>query len=116
MAYTDHELPGATPPKATADYVEEKDLDSNDPTRFLSESHKAYLVERHGTLDLDPIPSIDPADPYNWPLWKVKLNTILHMCIADSLTENGQSEPGRFPRLHGYLHSRRDHLCLRGHS
>jgi len=72
MASTDHELPGATPPKLSADYVEEKGLGENaDPTRFLSESHKAYLVERHGTLDLDPIPSMDPADPYNWPLWRV---------------------------------------------
>lgn len=78
MASTDYECPGATPPKSSADYVEEKGLgDSTDPTRFLSDSHKAYLVERHGTLDLDPIPSMDPADPYNWPLWKVRWNTVL---------------------------------------
>jgi hypothetical protein len=69
---SDYETSGATPPKSSADYVEEKGvIDSNDPTRFLSESHKAYLIERHGTLDLDPIPTMDPADPYNWPLWKV---------------------------------------------
>jgi hypothetical protein len=37
----------------------------------LSESHKEYLIARHGTLDLDPIPSPSNADPYNWPLWKV---------------------------------------------
>lgn len=37
----------------------------------LSVSHKEYLIERHGTLNLDPIPSPSNADPYNWPLWKV---------------------------------------------
>jgi hypothetical protein len=42
-------------------------------TSTLSEQHQAYLLERHGTLDLDPVPSMDPADPYNWPSWKVRL-------------------------------------------
>lgn len=42
-----------------------------DPASKLSEPHRAYLLQRHGTLDLDPLPSMDPADPYNWPLWKV---------------------------------------------
>lgn len=40
-------------------------------TSALSEQHQGYLLQRHGTLDLDPIPSMDPADPYNWPQWKV---------------------------------------------
>lgn len=43
----------------------------------LSEPHKAYLLQRHGTLDLDPVPSMDPADPYNWPLLKVVLRSLL---------------------------------------
>lgn len=37
----------------------------------LSMPHRNYLLQRHGTLDLDPVPSMDPADPYNWPTWKV---------------------------------------------
>lgn len=37
----------------------------------LSQEHRDYLLQRHGTLDLDPMPSDDPADPYNWPTWKV---------------------------------------------
>lgn len=37
----------------------------------LSKPHRDYLMERHGTLNLDPIPAMDPADPYNWPEWKV---------------------------------------------
>lgn len=31
-----------------------------------------YLIQRHGTYELDPLPSADPADPYNWPEWKVR--------------------------------------------
>lgn len=37
----------------------------------LSQEHRDYLIKRHGTIELDPIPSDDPADPYNWPAWKV---------------------------------------------
>jgi len=39
----------------------------------LSEEHRQYLLERHGTLDLDPLPTMGTADPYNWPQWKVGL-------------------------------------------
>lgn len=38
----------------------------------ISKAHRDYLMERHGTLELDPIPSMDAADPYNWPGWKVR--------------------------------------------
>lgn len=41
---------------------------------FLSQSHREYLLNRHGTLELDPIPSNSDADPYNWPRWKVCLS------------------------------------------
>lgn len=37
----------------------------------LPKAHRDYLIERHGTLALDPIPGMSPADPYNWPEWKV---------------------------------------------
>lgn len=37
----------------------------------LPNEHRQYLLQRHGTLTLDPLPSQDPADPYNWPDWKV---------------------------------------------
>lgn len=39
----------------------------------LSEEHRQYLLQRHGTLELDPLPSMSGADPYNWPTWKVRL-------------------------------------------
>jgi len=43
----------------------------------LPQEHRDYLLQRHGTLDLEPVPSDDPADPYNWPEWKKMTNLIL---------------------------------------
>lgn len=54
----------------------------------LSVSHKEYLIQRHGTLDLDPIPSPSNADPYNWPLWKV-LTPLSLSLFAWSMTDLG---------------------------
>lgn len=46
--------------------------DHGNETGFeLSASHSQYLTERHGTTKLIPLPSQDPADPLNWPSWKV---------------------------------------------
>ena len=42
----------------------------------LSSEHREYLIARHGRADLDPIPSMDPADPLNWPVWKVCVNIL----------------------------------------
>ncbi|KAJ5289325.1 uncharacterized protein N7443_009578 [Penicillium atrosanguineum] len=43
----------------------------------LSEEHRQYLLARHGTLDLDPIPDMNDADPYNWPTWRKSVNLFL---------------------------------------
>ncbi len=37
----------------------------------LSTAHKQYLIDRHGTIDLDPVPDLNDDDPYNWPYRKV---------------------------------------------
>lgn len=73
--------------KEALDYATEKEIGTNlsDSTALLSELHKSYLIERHGTVDLDPIPSMDPADPYNWPSWKKSTNLGLvafHACMG----------------------------------
>lgn len=39
----------------------------------LSQEHRDYLLARHGTLELDPIPDMGDQDPFNWPTWKVSL-------------------------------------------
>ncbi|KAI5291673.1 hypothetical protein KEM52_000100, partial [Ascosphaera acerosa] len=43
----------------------------------LSPEHREYLLARHGTLELNPMPSMDPADPLNWPAWKKNVNLYL---------------------------------------
>ncbi|OKL58282.1 hypothetical protein UA08_06752 [Talaromyces atroroseus] len=51
----------------------------------LTPQHREYLLERHGTIDLDPLPSMDPADPHNWPSWKKSANLVLvafHACMS----------------------------------
>ncbi|KAJ5584679.1 uncharacterized protein N7459_004479 [Penicillium hispanicum] len=51
----------------------------------LPKAHRDYLIEIHGTLELDPIPSMGPADPFNWPEWKKMANLILvafHACMG----------------------------------
>ncbi|QDS68783.1 hypothetical protein FKW77_005684 [Venturia effusa] len=52
----------------------------------ISEEHtENYLIQRHGTCELDPLPSADPADPYNWPEWKKTTNLMLvafNACMA----------------------------------
>jgi hypothetical protein len=45
--------------------------DTAEAIEGLSQEHRDYLLQVHGTLDLDPIPAMDDADPYNWPMWKV---------------------------------------------
>lgn len=53
----------------------EKVLDTgiveNGPAEHLTPEHREYLVSRHKTVDLNPLPTMDPADPLNWPSWKV---------------------------------------------
>jgi hypothetical protein len=55
--------------------VAEKDLYAggleNGPAEHLTPEHREYLLSRHKTVDLDPLPTMDPADPLNWPSWKV---------------------------------------------
>ena len=38
----------------------------------LSSEHRQYLLDRHGTLDLQPLPDRSDADPYNWRTSKVR--------------------------------------------
>ena len=61
---------------------QEKRPSSDSIGSFLSQSHREYLSHRHGTLDLDPIPSLSDADPYNWPTWKVCMPIYHHAPIV----------------------------------
>lgn len=57
--------------KAYAENVERGQVATTDIESSLSERHREYLLQRHGTLDLNPIPSSSDTDPYNWPTRKV---------------------------------------------
>ncbi|KAJ5742049.1 hypothetical protein N7533_011458 [Penicillium manginii] len=69
-----HHVEGVSPNletgKTDAFYVEDR-------VAHLSEEHRQYLLARHGTLDLDPIPDMNDADPYNWSTWRKTLNLSL---------------------------------------
>ncbi|EON97726.1 putative mfs multidrug transporter protein [Phaeoacremonium minimum UCRPA7] len=43
----------------------------------ISNDHREFLLSHHGSVDLDPIPSMDLADPLNWPKRKKVLNLVL---------------------------------------
>jgi hypothetical protein len=57
-------------------YYEREEIDS------LSQEHRDYLMKRHGTLDLDPVPAFGDADPYNWPSWKVCNSDSIRKCCS----------------------------------
>lgn len=40
-----------------------------EPWKELSDDHKEYLIDKHGTYKLDPIPSMNDEDPLNWPTY-----------------------------------------------
>ncbi|KFY77283.1 hypothetical protein V499_03266 [Pseudogymnoascus sp. VKM F-103] len=43
----------------------------------ISDAHKEYILDRHKTLELDPVPDFNDADPYNWPFRKKVINLLL---------------------------------------
>jgi hypothetical protein len=51
--------------------VAEKGLDGatldDDLAVNLTPEHREYLLSRHKTLDVIPLPTMYPANPLNWP-------------------------------------------------
>lgn len=50
---------------------------SSDGEPHLSPEYREYLIAKHGTTDLDPIPAFDDADPLNWPKHRKIINLVL---------------------------------------
>ncbi|KAJ5171258.1 Major facilitator superfamily domain general substrate transporter [Penicillium coprophilum] len=81
------EVPGT---KADIDLIESagyggEPTHAESMTARLPKAHRDYLMERHGTLELDPIPGMSPADPYNWSERKKMINLVLvafHACMG----------------------------------
>ena len=67
----------ASKDEGSGEYLETVDQTATHATYFddasaqISPNHRQYLIDRHGTHNLDPVPDMGDADPYNWPTWKV---------------------------------------------
>ena len=90
------------PTQTRATYYPTNDIDNITP------AHREYLLEKYGTLELDPIPDFGDADPYNWPAWKVRSPTQLKdiSCLSGIIPENHQPSARRLPRHDGHLYRR----------
>lgn len=89
---------------------------SGDQTSQLSNEHREYLIHRHGTADLDPIPDMSDADPYNWPTWKVRyFQTPNQPVQLTKYPENNQSRPRSLPRHDGHIHCILNPIRIRQH-
>jgi hypothetical protein len=51
--------------------IKEDDQPEKGESSYLPPEYRGYLISRHGTAELDPLPDMTDADPYNWPKWKV---------------------------------------------
>jgi hypothetical protein len=57
-----------------------------DRITHLSEGHRQYILAKHGTLDLEPIPDMTDTDPYNWPQWRVRDHNPYHQSSIHTST------------------------------
>lgn len=69
-----HHVEGTAVSPAAVESGKQEAFYVEDRVAHLSEEHRQYLLARHGTLDLEPIPDMNDADPYNWPKWRVSLS------------------------------------------
>ena len=68
---------------AAVEHSEKVDAEIEAPDKLaeqhgISPRHADYLLRRHGTLDLNPVPSDDPLQPLNWPTWRKDLYLTLY--------------------------------------
>jgi hypothetical protein len=82
---------------------------------YLTEEHKQYLLQRHGTLELDPLPTGSDADPYNWPTWKVSSATPSRDRHINNKAENTQPGVCSLPRMHVCIRRLGHHPSVRKH-
>lgn len=65
----------------------DRETDEENPADELHPFAKDYLTRRHGTFNLDPMPSACDEDPYNWPRGKKLGVLFLHAfhCMVATL-------------------------------
>lgn len=69
----------------------------------LSPEHKEYLMQRHGTLELDPMPGFGDADPYNWSTWKVCFSCTCSAILETHTIFRKPSTSFSWPSMHACL-------------
>lgn len=95
--------------KRREEYVEalgpvQTHIENEEIARF-SQEHRDYLFQRHGTLELDPVPDASDADPYNWPSSRASLSTIESTRrLLTSGIENHEPHTRGLSRYDGYLY------------
>lgn len=67
-----HHVEGAKASPHEMESGKQCDFYVEDQIAQLSEEHRQYILAKHRTLDLEPIPDMTDADPYNWPRWRVR--------------------------------------------
>ena len=67
----DHDFASHNRREEKDDFDNDEFVEESTRADSLSQEHRDYLLKRHGTLDLDPIPDMKDADPYNWSVRKV---------------------------------------------
>lgn len=63
--------------KLNYSYDEQFVLNETSIVSELTTDHREFLLKRHGSIQLDPLPSNNPMDPLNWPPLKKNYEIIL---------------------------------------
>ncbi len=53
------------------------EIEDPSQTSIVGDDRDQYILMRHGTLELDPLPSSSPRDPLNWPTWKKDVHVLM---------------------------------------
>ncbi|KAJ5923110.1 hypothetical protein N7516_010813 [Penicillium verrucosum] len=94
-----HHIEGAKASPQEMESGKQCDFYVEDQIAHLSEEHRQYILVKHGTLDLEPIPNMTDADPYNWPQWRKSLNLTLVAFHAMMATFSASSIQSAFENI-----------------
>ncbi|KAF4554307.1 Efflux pump-like protein 10 [Elsinoe fawcettii] len=100
------ETKSSSPPASEISHLEQQATHATyiPPSTQLSESHREYLIAKHGTIDLSPIPSPNDSDPYNFPKWLKTTNLILVAYHAMTATFTASAIQSAYPAIAEDLH------------
>ncbi|KOS42183.1 hypothetical protein ACN38_g6923 [Penicillium nordicum] len=94
-----HHVEGAKASPQEMESGKQCDFYVEDQIAHLSEEHRQYILAKHRTLDLEPIPDMIDADPYNWPRWRKNLNLTLVAFHAMMATFSASSIQSAFENI-----------------